>query len=118
MLLTKEKILAAITLVVSAFTLLSASVPAVEPVPSVPQEEVARPYRAVSAAPRLSPEGAEEGERNPFSTKDPWQVATPALLVVPPAQSWPRALLGGPDRLPASPGDRLLVRRDPKVGGK
>ena len=109
MLFTKEKTLAAIAFAVAAFTLLSARVPAIEPVPEVPAAEGARPYRAVTSAPRLSPEDALEMERNPFSTKDPWQPATPAQMPVPPSRPWPRALPGGAEDLPQSPRDRLLI---------
>lgn len=114
MVMTKEKILAAITSAVAAFTLISARVPAIEPVPEVPTAEGPRPYRAVTAAPRLSPEDALEIGRNPFSTKDPWQPATPAQMPVPPSASWPRALPGGAEELPKSPRDRLLVQ---ELGG-
>ncbi|MGE0711113.1 MAG: hypothetical protein AB7N76_07095 [Planctomycetota bacterium] len=117
MVITKEKVLAGIALAVTAFTLASARVPAIEPVPEVPGEEQARAFRAVTSAPRLAPEEGSEFARDPFATKDPWQPATPALLAVPPAQPWPRALPGGPAALPLSPRDRLLVRKDPAPPG-
>lgn len=115
MVFTKEKILAAIAIVVAAVTLVSAHVPEIEPLPTVPAEESARPYRAVTAAPQLSPEDALDLARDPFTTKDPWQPATPALLVVPPPAPWPRALPGGPSALPQTPAERLQVKTLPGV---
>jgi hypothetical protein len=107
--LTKEKILAICCALVGVFVVASARVPAAKAVEPVPAEEPASNYRRGpgSIEPVLAPERTFRG-RDPFKTKDPWSEAPPALLAVPPAKAWPRALPGGVEELPGSPRDRRL----------
>ena len=111
--LTKEKILFLVALVVAAFTLTGISFPAIEPPPEVPNPESARTYRAVAAVPDLSPEDELSFERDPFATKDPWQPAAPATLPGPPGRAWPRALPGGPPQI-RGPQERRSVGALPR----
>ena len=115
--ITKEKVLFAVCLLVALLVLLDARAPRVEPVPEVPAEEGARPYRTIAAGPRLAPEtpfGADSS-RDPFRSRDPWERAAPATLAMPPPAAWPRALPGGPAPVPSSPHDRRRAASLPKL---
>lgn len=114
--LTKEKVLALVAFLVAALVVSGLRPPRVEEVPAVPAEEAPRPYRTIAAAPRLTPEKPfRSGQRDPFAVEDPWKEAAPALLSVPPAATWPRALPVGPAPAPRTPHDRLLVPERPKA---
>jgi hypothetical protein len=119
MMLTKEKLLALVSLLLALFVLLDLQgrVPGSEAPPQLPAEEDARSYRSVSAAPVLAPEKIFSASRDPFQLQDMWSEAPPALLGVPPRQTWGRALPGGPRSLPRSPGDRIVVNALPSAGG-
>ncbi|RMG13083.1 MAG: hypothetical protein D6731_12750 [Planctomycetota bacterium] len=99
-----------IALLLCGLVLASARLPAATEAPVVPPEEPAGSYRRSPGAlrPRLAPELRFSG-RDPFQAKDPWSEAAPALLAVPPARTWPRALPGGVRSLPRQPADRVLV---------
>jgi hypothetical protein len=113
--LTKEKVLALVALLAAAAVISGLRAPRVEAVPAVPPEEPARAYRTVASAPRVLPEQLwRPGARDPFSVEDAWKEAAPALLDVPPADGWPRALPVGPATTARSPHDRLLAPGRPK----
>jgi hypothetical protein len=115
MLITKEKVLALVAVLAAASVVSGVHAPRVEAVPQVGGEEPARPYRTIASAPRLGPEQPwKPGARDPFAVEDPWKEAAPALLALPPARAWPRALPAGPADTPRSPADRLLVGGLPK----
>lgn len=111
--LTKEKVLALAAIIVALLMLANEHLPSVEAVPAVPDEERPRTYRSVASTPRLSPEEPFKITRDPFRSQDPWQEADPALLAVPSAKRWPRAMPGGLVELPRGAQDRLLIEKDP-----
>jgi len=115
--ITKEKVTAAVAVLIAAIVVGSLSVPRVDPVPPVPPAADARAYRFVGGAPVLAPEEPYAAGRDPFHIRDAWSEARPALLALPPAGSWPRALPGGIAVVPDDPGDRLLVDELPGAPG-
>ena len=113
MMITKEKTLFGVCVLLALFTLSGLSLPATEAPTEIPNPESARAYRAVTSIPKLAPEDELDLERDPFATRDPWQAAVPASLPAPPSASWPRALPGGLSPTPRGPAGRLLVEQAP-----
>jgi hypothetical protein len=118
--ITKEKVLFFISTLIAVFVLSSCRIPTIQPVEPVPAEEAPGVYTSApgTARPQLTPEQAFSSGRDPFRVKDPWSTAPPALLAVPPARLWPRAVPGGITTLPASVNDRLLIDRAALEGGQ
>ena len=114
---TKEKVLAAVCILVACIVFANVSIPSVKAVEAAPPEEQASSYRmsAGSVKPRLAPEERFTRGRDPFQAKDPWAESAPALLAIPPGKAWPRAFTGVDTQVGNAP---LILARDPKPGDK
>jgi hypothetical protein len=117
---TKEKVVFAVTLVVSLVGMKEIRKPSVEEAPKVAAEEAPRPPRVTVPVPPLHPDKPlDANARDPFVPLSAWVPATPALLALPPEPKLPRTLPGG-----SPPGVRarlVVIPEDPKAvdeGGK
>ncbi len=108
-LVTKEKLVFAVALVVSLGTFTGMRKPSTEDVPKIPPEEAPRPPRVTVPIPALHPEKAlESAARDPFVQASAWSAATPARLGSLPEPAERRILPGGPR------GAVIVVDHEPK----
>jgi hypothetical protein len=109
-LVTKEKLVFAVALVVSLGTFAGTRKPSTEDVPKIPPEEAPRPPRVTVPVPALHPEKPlEAAARDPFVPASAWSAATPARLGSLPEPAERRILPGGPR------GAVILVDSEPKA---
>jgi hypothetical protein len=113
MIFTKEKLVAAIAIVVSVSGVLGVRRPVAGHAIEIPPEEAARPT-PVSAVPPLKPEHAWDGNgRDPFVQASAWVDPQPAALPAPPpislGRAWPAPTLPGGPRAP-----HLVLKTEPK----
>lgn len=116
MVLTKEKILAAVALALSAMLLSGLRVPHADPIPEVFEPESERRFRVLGGLPVVGPDVDLELERDPFVVQDAWSNMDPEPLGLPEREPWLRALPGGPLPTPISAVDRVRIKRPPGAG--
>ncbi|MCA8924386.1 MAG: hypothetical protein KDD82_21430 [Planctomycetes bacterium] len=116
MVVTKEKLLAAVALGLSAMLLSGLRLPHADPIPEVFPTEAERRFRVLGGLPVVGPEGELELERDPFVVQDAWAPMEPEPLEVPAREAWLRALPGGPLEAAREPSDRVRIVSPPGPG--
>ncbi len=109
-LITKEKIVFAVSLVVTLSSFTGIRKPVTEDLPKVPAEEAPRPPRVTVPIPALHPEKPlEANARDPFVPASAWAAATPARLGALPDPATPRILPSG------ARGAVVILEKDPRA---
>ncbi|MEZ6183859.1 MAG: hypothetical protein R3F62_02490 [Planctomycetota bacterium] len=116
MVVTKEKILAAVALALSGFLLSGLRLPHADPIPEVFEPEGERRFRVLGGLPITGPDVELGLERDPFVVQDAWSEMDPEPLALPKRERWLRAVPGGPLDEARSPADRVKLETPPGPG--